>query len=214
MKRQSRLSLKRRSQCNEVQGTCNNPIEISDDDSFDLSSSVKKSSKECTDVTSHGAANVSNGMINAFECNLKHVNDVSDLSNDKNIVIVNDVSDNVFDQSQSMFKWDKPIVAFTGTSPLYVFPESSGSRKVTPIETSNKKQKLMNNSTSSDDLSSSDDELTNFGKINLLKKDDSPPQVGIQYDWNNMIAGVKVKFPVKPYHCQKAVMNSVSDCVI
>lgn len=63
MKRQSRLSLKRRSQCNEVQGTCNDPIEISDDDSFDLSSSVKKSSKQCTDVTSHRAANISNGMI-------------------------------------------------------------------------------------------------------------------------------------------------------
>lgn len=115
-----------------------------------------------------------------------------------------------------MFKWDKPTIAFTGSNPLYVFPESSGSRKVTPKrDTPYKRQKLMNNSTSSDDLSLSDDEVTNLGKINLgnlLKKDDSPPQVGIQHD--RMIGGVKVKFPVEPYRCQMAVMNGVSAMIV
>lgn len=211
MKRQW-LSLKRRS--NEVQGTCNDPIEISDDESFDLSPNVKKSSKESIDVTSHGAANVPNGMIDAFKCNLKHVNDIADdLSNDKDIVIDDDASDNVFNQSQSMFKWNKPIFAPAVPSSSYSFPENSGLRKVMPIEASNKRQKIMNGSTSYDDLSSSDDELTNLG---IFKKDDLPPQVEIQHKVIE-IAGVKVKFPVEPYPCQKSVMNSVSkcyDCVI
>ena len=38
-------------------------------------------------------------------------------------------------------------------------------------------------------------------------KEDISPEVIIQYD--NIISGIKVKFPVKPYSCQMAVMNKV-----
>lgn len=69
------------------------------------------------------------------------------------------------------------------------------------IETPNKRQKLMRNNS---DSSYSEDELINF---DFPKKDASSPQVGLQHDI--MIAGTRVKLPVKPYPCQIAVMNSL-----
>jgi len=207
MKGQSRLSLTKRSHCSETQGTSNDLIEISDDESFDLSQNRQKNIREYVNVTRHGTTNVLNSMTDASKDNLNH--DISDdLSSDEDVIMV-DVP-NTSNKSQSMFNWNK---TFFPTNPPYqnIFPESSGShgsRKVISIETPNKRQKLMEAQTSSN-LSSSDDESIDF---DIFKKNDSPPKVEIQHDI--MIAGTRVKFPAKPYSCQIAVMNSVSTTIV
>jgi len=193
MKRQSRLSLKR----NNSRPQNSDLIEISDDDSVDLSPNIWKNTEEYINVTS-GTTSILNNAIDVSKYYLKH--DISDDFNDEDIII-DDVPDNTF-KSQSMFNWNKPIF-----DPLSIFPECSTSyecktsrRKM--IEAPNKRQKLMRNNS---DSSYSEDELINF---DFPKKDASPPQVELQHDI--MIAGTRVKLPVKPYPCQIAVMNSVS----
>jgi len=206
MKGQSRLSLKR-SHCRESQGTNNELVEISDDESFDLSQNIQKSTREYTNVTSHRTINVSNSMTDASKSNSNH--DISDdLSSDEDVIMVDDVSDNTSNKSQSMFNWNK---TFFATNPPYqnIFPESSvsyGSRKV--IKTPNKR-KLIEAQTSSN-LSSSDDESID---LDIFKKNDSPPK-GVEIQHDIMIAGTRVKFPAKPYSCQIAVMNSVSTRIV
>ncbi|TGZ47264.1 Fanconi anemia group J protein homolog isoform X2 [Temnothorax longispinosus] len=194
-----RLSLKRSGYCNQAQGTLNDPVEISDDDSFD-SLNIEENTKACMNVTCHEAANVSNSVTDAAKCNSKH--DISDdLDSEEDVTMANAVSENI-PKSQSMFNWNKSIFA-TDILHQNVFPESSGTRNAMPEEIPNKRQKLMKDLKSSDDLSCSEDEIIYLSP----KKDDSPPQVRIQHE--RMIAGVKVKFPVKPYPCQMAVMNSL-----
>lgn len=204
MKRQSRLSLRRRKSCSEAQDVYNDPIEISDDES-NVSSNIQTSTKKCT-VTSHEAVNVPNSTIDASECNLKHAHDISDdLSSDDEVIVVDNVCNSDFNKKPSMFNWNKTTFA---TNQLYqnIFPESSGSSEVMSVEAPNKRQKIMNDSSSAD--SSFGDELTSLD----TPKDDSPSKVGIQH--SIMIAGIKVNFPLKPYPCQIAVMNSVSNMIV
>lgn len=186
----------------------NDPIEISDDDeSCNLSSNVQTSTKEFT-VTSHEAVNIPNSVIDASECNLKQAHDISDdLSSDEEVAVVYDTCNNDFNKKPSMFDWNKTVFA---TDLLYqnIFPESSGSRKKMPIEAPNKRQKIMSDPTIFDS-SSNDNKLTN---LDLPKKDDLSSKVEIQH--SIMIAGIKVKFPLKPYPCQIAVMNSVSTIIV
>lgn len=199
MKRQSRLSLRRR-QCSEVQGIHNDP-EISNDESFSLSSNIRTSAKECANVTNHGTVKGPNSVIDVSECNLKHAHDISDdSSSDEKVIVIDDVCDNDFKKSSSMFNWNK-----TFPNQLYQNIESSSSRKTMPLEAPNKRQKLMNDPPSSIDSSSSDDEFINSNK-------DDSPKVAIQHTM--MIAGIKVNLPVKPYPCQIAVMNSVSTVIV
>ncbi|EGI66019.1 Fanconi anemia group J protein-like protein [Acromyrmex echinatior] len=207
MKGQSRLSLKRNNS-SIPQNKHSDPrhsdlIEISDDDSDDLSSNIWKNTEEkYTNVS--GTTSILNNVIDASKYYSKH--DISDdFNNDEDIIIDdvpgNDTPGNDTSKSQSLFNWNKPIF-----DPLSIFPECSTSyecrtsrRKM--IETPNKKQKLMRNNS---DSSYSEDELINF---DFPKKDASSPQVGLQHDI--MIAGTRVKLPVKPYPCQIAVMNSL-----
>ncbi|KYN29088.1 Regulator of telomere elongation helicase 1 [Trachymyrmex cornetzi] len=199
MKGQSRLSLKRNNS-NRLQNKHIDLIEISDDDSVDLSSNMWKSTEEYTNVS--GTTNILNSATDASKYNLKH--DISDDFDSDGDIIVDNVPDNNTSKSQSMFNWNKPIF-----DPLSIFPECSTSYECrTPkrkmIEAPNKKQKLMRNNSKSSNSSYSDDEFINF---DFPKKDASPPQVGLQH--NIMIAGTRVKLPVKPYPCQIAVMNSL-----
>lgn len=197
------MSLKRnRQQGNEAQDIHHDLVEISDDESFDSSLNTLRSIKQ--NVTSYEAVNVPNSVAGASACNSKDVRNISDdSSSDEDVTIINDVPDNTFNKSQSLFNWDKPF----GVNPLHqnIFPECSESRKLVSTETPYKRQKLMSEPTSSVDLNSSDDESIYF---HTSEKDDSLPLVGIQHE--RMIAGIKVKFPLKPYPCQIAVMNSVS----
>lgn len=210
-----RLSLGRKP-CNKAQGTRDAPVDISDDDSFDLSPNIQKNTRECTNVTSHGAASVPS-MIDASKSNSKH--DMSDdLSSDEDVVILDKMS-NTFNKSPSMFNWNKNDKSWNGIRMNFAtdtpcqdnFPESSvphSSKKVVSIQTPNKKQKLMNDQTSFNPSHSDDESISNLD----IQKDDSLPQVGIQHEI--MIAGIKVKLPVKPYPCQIAVMNSVSTMIV
>lgn len=204
MKRQSRLSLNRNGSGPQLsQNTHIDLIEISDDDdSIDLSPNIWKSTEEYTNVISHGTTSILNSMTDTSKYNSKH--DISDDLSDEDIIVDNVPNNDTSYKNQSMFNWNKSTF-----DPLNMFPECSTSyecsgwrKKV--IEAPNKRRKLMRNNSKSSDLSYSEDEI-NF---NFPKKDDSPPQVGIQHDI--MIAGTRVKLPVKPYSCQITVMNKVS----
>lgn len=96
MKGQSRLSL-RRSQ--EAYGTYCNPVEISDDESFDISPTVQNNTRQCTNVTSHRSASVSNSVADN-----KCVSD--NLSSDEDVMMVDDVP-STFHKSPSLFNWSK-----------------------------------------------------------------------------------------------------------
>ncbi|XP_011863611.1 PREDICTED: Fanconi anemia group J protein homolog isoform X2 [Vollenhovia emeryi] len=196
MKRNPRLSLRRGSQC-EARGSVNDPVEISDDESLDLPPNIQSSKN----VIGHGAADVSSSVVDAAGCNSKHVHDISDDLSSDDDVIVEDAPDNASNKSLTMFNWNKSVFA---TDVLYqdIFPKSSGSRYT---DSPSKRQRLMNNPPRSVRSSSSDDDEST--SLYISKKDDSPPKVGIQHEM--LIAGIRVKLPVKPYPCQIAVMNSL-----
>lgn len=194
MKRQLRLSL-RRNQCNS-QGTWNDPIEISDDESFGSSSNIQKSTTGNANVASCGTANVLGSVTDASKCNSKH--DISDdLSNDEDVVVIGDGP-----KSPSLFDWNKPFLA--NLLHQNIFPGSSALSGHTSIESPNKRQKLMNEPTRWNFSSSnSSDEWMHASP----KKDDPPPQVEIQHDY--FIVKTRVKFPLKAYPCQVAVMSEL-----
>ncbi|KYN01786.1 Fanconi anemia group J protein like protein [Cyphomyrmex costatus] len=197
-KGQSKLSLRRN--CTNESSNPGNLIELSsDDDSIDLPLNLQKNTKEYKNVTSHGTTSILNSVTDASKCNSEH--NTSDNLSDDDIIVVDHVSNNDTSyKSQSMFNWNKPI-----SDPLSrnIFPECSSSRK-NVIETPNKRRKLMINNSKSSDSSYGEDDFIDF---DFPKKDDSPPQVGIHHEI--MIAGTRVKLPVKPYPCQLAVMNSL-----
>lgn len=58
------------------------------------------------------------------------------------------------------------------------------------------------------DMKSGNDDPNNLITLDDTEEEASPPQVTVHHI--EMIAGVKVKFPLKPYPCQKAVMHKVS----
>ncbi|KAG5319462.1 FANCJ protein, partial [Pseudoatta argentina] len=197
MKGQSRLSLKRNNS-SVPQNKHSDLIEISDDDSDDLSSNIWKNTEDKYENVS-GTTSIPNNVIDASKYYSKH--DISDDFNNDEDIIIDDVPGNDTSKSQSLFNWNKPIF-----DSLSIFPECSTSYECSTsrrkmIEAPNKRQKLMRNNS---DSNYSEDESINF---DFSKKDASPPQVGLQRDI--MIAGTRVKLPVKPYPCQIAVMNSL-----
>lgn len=206
MERQSKLSLKRnRHEPLYVINKVSQPVEISDDESSDSLTNLQSSIEQvnCTKTTS-GMAYISNDATDSSNptCNLTHVHDLSDdISSDEDIIDVTNTSKN----NQSMFNWKKTSFAsmLKGQNSMSSVNILHDSRIEKEKEVSNKKQKLMFDLTSSYDA---DDVvgLNNFKEKEMA----SPPKVTIQHDI--MIAGTKVTLPVKPYSCQKAVMNSVS----
>lgn len=208
MEQQSRLSLKR-NRYHQTHVINNVPVEISDDESFDSISNPQSNigQVKCTNAN-HGTAYTSNEATDSSNpaCNLTNMHDLSDdLSNDEDVVIID--APNTSKNTKSMFNWKNTNFTY---APRYQNSMSSVNvlhdsrfEKETPKEISNKKQKLMFDSTSlnNDDLTSSN----NF-------KEALPSEVTIQHTL--MIAGIKVTFPVEPYPCQKAVMNSVSIIIV
>ncbi|XP_011162607.1 Fanconi anemia group J protein isoform X2 [Solenopsis invicta] len=213
--KKGRLSLNRKL-WNETAGTCNDPVEISsDDDSIDVVPNILKSTRECTSVTNHEAAR---DLINIDS---KH--NVSVDSSDEDVTVVDDTP-YTFNKSPSLFNWStnnkhwsdmKTSFNDIDASHQNNFPGSSVSPEEMPLS---KKQKLMNEwrshssyseSTSTNDWSSKADSYESIDNLYPVNetKDDPPLQVEIQH--NIMIAGIPVKFPVKPYPCQIAVANSL-----
>lgn len=101
MKRYPKLSL-RRNRCNETCGTRNDPVEISDDESFDMYDNVQKSTRECTSVRSHGSAGVSSSVASVSSLGCQRV---LDSSSDGDVIIVDD-GPSTF-RSPSLFNWSK-----------------------------------------------------------------------------------------------------------
>ncbi|XP_012524836.1 Fanconi anemia group J protein isoform X2 [Monomorium pharaonis] len=173
---------------------------------FNESSNVVEISDD--DVTICEATSVSSSMTVASKSNSRHYV-LEDSSSDEDVT-VDDVP-STFNKSPSLFNWNKTNDMFwngikmnfaADTLPCQSnFPESSdshSSRQVMPTETPNKKQKVMN------DWTDDDDEIS---ILDIREKDNLPSQVGIQYEL--LIAGTKVKFPVKPYSCQKSLVGSL-----
>ncbi|XP_012219996.1 Fanconi anemia group J protein homolog [Linepithema humile] len=182
------------------------PVEISDDESFDDLNIPKENENNPTNSLN----NVPESLCT--ESSLKFTHDISDDSSDDKDSnnkdgTVNKVSlPNTYSKSPSLFNWNKtsmPGMSWYQNSTLAETEAttSHNSRHVEEIfeETSNKRQKLMIDVTES----SSDDDLA---VLDTFKKE-ALPQVVKHYEI--MIAATKVKFPVEPYKPQKAVMDKV-----
>lgn len=206
MEQQSRLSLKRnRCQTHVINSI---PVEISDDESFDSVSSPQSNIGQvnCTNAD-HGTACTSNNAMDSSNptCSLTNMHDLSeDLSSDEDVVIdMPKTSKN----TKSLFNWKNTNFL---SAPRYQNNTSSSNilhdsrfGKEMPKEVSNKRQRVMFDSTSSNN-----DDSTS---LNNFQEEALPSEVTIQH--RLMIAGTKVTFPVEPYPCQKAVMNSVSTII-
>ncbi|XP_011143654.1 Fanconi anemia group J protein homolog [Harpegnathos saltator] len=211
-----RLSLKR----SRYEYETSQEIEISDDDSFDASSLRKNTEyNACTSKLDYNTINVPNSLtdISNYEPNI-HIsgsNFVHDVSNNSSIdddVHVIEEIPTTSDGKSSMFNWNKNMRGmpqYENASKSNTLFDSRFIKKM-PMESCNKKQHLTSCNKScnkkqqvTSNLTDSNDEYD----WNNTKREDSPPKVTIHYD--EMIAGVKVKFPIKPYLCQKAVMNNL-----
>ncbi|XP_011637697.1 Fanconi anemia group J protein-like isoform X2 [Pogonomyrmex barbatus] len=202
-----KLSLKR--DHNKIKDTFD-LIEVSDDDDS-LSQDIQKcnnnssNTRQHMDISSHKTLKISNSMTDASspKYNSKH-NISDDISSDEDVIVVDDVPD-TSRRSQSMFNWDKPIFASASYSNIFFennISSDSKFNKELSLESPNKRQKIIEDSISSDSDCNFDDKLISLNTFNK-----EPPLVEIQH--SIMIAGTNVKFPVKPYSCQIAVMNSL-----
>ncbi|XP_029158437.1 Fanconi anemia group J protein homolog [Nylanderia fulva] len=206
MERQSRLSLKRNRYQENVTNKVSELVEISDDESSDSLTNLQSNIEEvnCESTTS-GMAYISNAAKDSLNpvCSLTHTHDLSDdLSSSNDDVVVIDVP-NTPKNNGSMFNWKDSFASMSKSqSSMSSVQILHDSRLEKEREMSTKKQKLFDLTSSYDD----DDDLDVMG-LNNIKEKASPPKVTIQHDI--MIAGTKVTLPVKPYPCQKAVMNSL-----
>lgn len=200
-----RLALKR-DRCE--QNTNLSPIEISDDDSYDELSSLRRKivHNDCKSKTSLNTVNVSSilkdtsnrqPVISAHSSQFVD-NIPNDISDDDVIITKTPSTSN---GRQSMFNWNKNLTSM----PQHISEDNtlldSECTKETPVEARNE------NNLAKPDLINIDDNYDD-DNLNNLKREASPPKVTIHHDI--MIAGTKVKFPVKPYSSQVAVMNNVS----
>jgi len=120
-----------------------------------------------------------------------------DASTDEDVVVINDVP-MTSNRSKSMFNWDKTNLTNKIQNNLFLKDNTlHDSRMDQPEGACNKRQKLMSDMPEDDATDSKE-----------FKKEPSPPEVTIQYE--KMIGGIKVKFPVNPYPCQIGIVNSVS----
>ncbi|XP_011336322.1 Fanconi anemia group J protein homolog isoform X2 [Ooceraea biroi] len=207
MKR-SRLSLNRVRHNAAHTTTVDETVDISDDDSFDSlpNPRVNVQQEKHSSITSR-TTDVSSDTIrvpNLEACTAstsqqQQMPDLSDdTSNDEDVVTNELPNKKISNRSQSMFSWNK--TSFTNKwfqNSLFLEDNTPHSSRFNeqPEEARIKKQKLM------DDSSLSDINLEDF------EEEASPPQVTIQYE--KMIGGIKVKFPVDPYISQIGIVNSI-----
>ncbi|KAL6267626.1 hypothetical protein P5V15_000701, partial [Pogonomyrmex californicus] len=202
-----KLSLKR--DHNKIKDTFD-LIEVSDDDDS-LSQDIQKcnnnssNTRQHMDISSHKTLNISNSMTDASRAKYNSKHNISDdISSDEDVIVVDDIPD-TSRRSQSMFNWDKPIFASASYSNIFFennISSDSKFNKELSLESPNKRQKIIEDSISSDSDCNFDDKLISLNTFNK-----EPPLVEIQHSIT--IAGTNVKFPVKPYSCQIAVMNSL-----
>lgn len=206
MDQQSRLSLKR-DRYHQLNVKNIISVEISDDESSDSISDPQLNIGQvnCTNANP-GTACISNDVTDSsnLACSLTNMHDLSDdLSSDEDVVVD---TPSTSKNTNSMFNWGNTSFAYASryqTSTSSVLHDSRIEEEI-PKEVLNKKQKLMFDLTNS-----SDDDLMN---LNNFKEEALPSEVTIQH--KIMIAGTIVTFPVEPYPCQKAVMNSVNIIVL
>lgn len=214
MKKHWKLSLNR-NRHTEVRIIEDVPMEISDDESFD--SNISKGMKNESDVNVSRTANVLNNApkSSCVESSSILSYDISDdssndeRSNNKDDIINKVSFSNSYNKSPSLFNWNKTSMPGTSSqyqnSTLAEANTSHNSRHVKKIfeEAPNKRQKLIIDLTKS-----SDDDNDDLASLNTFEKEASPPEVTIMHE--EMISGIKVKFPVKPYSSQRAVMSRVN----
>lgn len=205
MDQQSRLSLKR-NRYHQLHVKNIISVEISDDESSDSISDPQSNIGQVNCANANpGKACISSDVTDSSNpvCSLTNMHDLSDdLSSDEDIVVVDTPSTSK--KTNSMFNWGNTSFAYAPryqNSTSSVLHDSRIEEEI-PKEVLNKKQKLMFDSTNDDDLMS----------LNNFKEEALPPEVTIQR--KIMIAGTNVTFPVEPYPCQKAVMNSVSTIIM
>jgi len=209
MKR-SRLSLNR-DRCDKVHYDRNEVVEITDDESSDSDSSSnlreEMQQEKYSRVRNRGMTvtndvacvpNVESSITNTFQQQQQQQHDLSnDASTDEDVVVINDVP-MTSNKSKSMFNWGKTNLTNKIQNNLFLKDNTPhGSRIDEPEGACNKRQRLMNDTPEDDTIDSKE-----------FKKEASPPKVTIQYE--KMIGGIKVKFPVNPYSCQIGIVNSVS----
>lgn len=212
---QRRLSLNRHRDT-EVRILNDVPMEISDDESFD--SNIPKDTEKGSDANVSHTADILNNMPESLgtESSLRLTHDLVDVSSDdedsNNKDAINKAStSNIYSKklSQSLFNWDKTNLSNMPWYQNSILPETNTShssrRDVEDLsgETSNKRQKVIDETELSND-----DDLTDLDDPNDFEKEVSPPKVIVHQEI--MIAGTKVKFPVKPYPSQIAVMHKVN----
>jgi len=209
MKR-SRLSLNRDS-CDKAHYDRNEVVEITDDESSDSSFNVPEKTQQdkypsvenCGTIVPNDMAHVSSvkpSVRNTLQEQQQQQHDLSDDTSSNEDVIINKVP-TTSNKSKSMFNWDKTNLPSNIQNNLFLKNDTlHGSKIDEPEGACNKRQKI--DDTPEDDIVDSKE----------FKKEASPPKVMIQYE--KMIGGVKVKFPVNPYSCQIGIVNSVNITII
>ncbi|XP_032691558.1 Fanconi anemia group J protein homolog [Odontomachus brunneus] len=185
------LSMKRLSLKRNRKNDTSEVVEISDDDeSFDALSSAKTftENNKCTAETS----NVSNNLI--YPCSSNFVHDSS--SDDDIIEETPDTSKG----NHAMFYWNKNLI-----KPRY-------QSHMPQYQNISKSDNSLDSGLTASHMESDNNDHNNLATLGDTEKEAPPPQVTANDD-EIMIAGVKVKFPIKPYPCQKAVMSKlISGC--
>jgi len=207
--KKSRLSLNR-DRCDKVHHDRNEVVEITDDESSDSDSSFdprEKMQREKYSCVRNSGMTVPNDVACVPSAEPSTTNTLQqyelsdDASTDENVVVINDVP-MTSNRSKSMFNWDKTNLTNKIQNNLFLKDDTlHDSRMDQPEGACNKRQKLMSDMPENDAIDSKE-----------FKKEPSLPEVTIQYE--KMIGGIKVKFPVNPYPCQIGIVNSVSIMLI
>lgn len=184
------------------------PDIIKIDDSDETEASGSSGIARCSKYTNQNTVNISYDLVDIFNnmfiirtsC-LKSMHEITSKSSNDNDVIIEGTPTSK--GQTSMFNWVENLTSMpqyqcTSKDTLSgsTFPEE------VPAEVCSKKQRMTANLTSLDDDYDNDNLIT----LDDSMRESSPPRVQKE----EIIAGVKVKFPANPYSCQKAVMSTVS----